>query len=78
MKKKIQNEQSKPVDSDMLNHKTNEDFNKQKPDPASPNFVATPFMYTCPKHPKVGMNKPGKCPKCGMPLIKKNSQTVPN
>ena len=24
--------------------------------------------YTCPMHPEVAMNKPGKCPKCGMNL----------
>ena len=26
--------------------------------------------YTCPMHPDVVSNKPGKCPKCGMDLIK--------
>lgn len=24
--------------------------------------------YTCPHHPEVKQNKPGKCPKCGMKL----------
>ena len=28
--------------------------------------------YTCPMHPEVISDKPGKCPKCGMQLIKKN------
>ncbi len=26
--------------------------------------------YTCTMHPEVVMNKPGKCPKCGMTLVK--------
>ncbi len=27
--------------------------------------------YTCPMHPEVVMDKPGKCPKCGMTLVEK-------
>jgi hypothetical protein len=27
--------------------------------------------YTCPMHPEVMMDKPGKCPKCGMTLVEK-------
>ena len=27
--------------------------------------------YTCPMHPEVIANEPGKCPKCGMDLVKK-------
>jgi len=27
--------------------------------------------YTCPMHPEVQSNEPGKCPKCGMDLVKK-------
>ncbi|MDD5186068.1 MAG: heavy metal-binding domain-containing protein [Paludibacter sp.] len=27
--------------------------------------------YTCPEHPTVVSNKPGKCPKCGMALVEK-------
>jgi heavy metal-binding protein len=27
--------------------------------------------YTCPMHPKVVSDNPGKCPKCGMTLVKK-------
>lgn len=33
--------------------------------------------YTCTMHPDVVMNKPGKCPKCGMNLVeKKESKTL--
>ncbi|MEO7265088.1 MAG: heavy metal-binding domain-containing protein [Ferruginibacter sp.] len=28
--------------------------------------------YTCPMHPEVKSDKPGKCPKCGMGLVKQN------
>ncbi len=27
--------------------------------------------YTCPMHPEVIVDKPGKCPKCGMKLVEK-------
>ena len=29
-------------------------------------------MYTCSMHPEVHGDKPGKCPKCGMTLVKKS------
>lgn len=29
-------------------------------------------VYTCPMHPEVTSDKAGKCPKCGMGLVKKN------
>jgi len=28
-------------------------------------------MYDCPMHPEVTSDQPGKCPKCGMDLVKK-------
>ena len=28
-------------------------------------------VYTCPMHPEVQSNHPGKCPKCGMDLVSK-------
>ena len=31
-------------------------------------------QYTCPMHPEVITNKPGKCPKCGMTLVKKEAK----
>jgi hypothetical protein len=30
-------------------------------------------QYTCPMHPEVLSSKPGKCPKCGMTLVKKEA-----
>jgi len=33
------------------------------------NKMAT-VKYSCPMHPEVIRNKPGKCPKCGMDLVK--------
>ncbi|MEN3369807.1 MAG: hypothetical protein V7609_1950 [Verrucomicrobiota bacterium] len=29
------------------------------------------FFYTCVMHPEIHQNQPGKCPKCGMTLVKK-------
>jgi hypothetical protein len=41
-----------------------------------------PQTYTCPMHPQIHANKPGKCPICGMQLvkekIKKNALGVVN
>lgn len=33
--------------------------------------VSEKVVYTCPMHPEVLTDKPGKCPKCGMNLVKK-------
>lgn len=35
------------------------------------NKQATKVIYTCVMHPEIQMAKPGKCPKCGMELVKK-------
>ena len=41
----------------------------------APHDHATPMaeIYTCPMHPQVAQNAPGRCPICGMTLIKKES-----
>ena len=31
---------------------------------------AAKMMYTCTMHPNVKMDKPGKCPECGMEMVK--------
>ena len=33
--------------------------------------TAAKKVYTCPMHPDVISDKPGKCPKCGMALVEK-------
>lgn len=35
--------------------------------------VAPKVQYTCTMHPEVLSDKPGKCPKCGMTLVKKEA-----
>lgn len=37
---------------------------------SSPRVNAEP-VYTCPMHPEVRQSSPGKCPKCGMALVRK-------
>ena len=32
-------------------------------------------QYTCPMHPEVVQDKPGKCPKCGMDLVMKENKS---
>src|SRR5574337_1257764 len=45
----------------------------------SKKIEATTAVYTCPMHPEVKSDKPGKCPKCGMNLVKvKEEQTAAN
>ena len=39
--------------------------------PKTTDTKAKAVKYTCPMHPEVVMNKPGKCPKCGMALVVK-------
>lgn len=65
--KKAGNEEPKISAGSMLKQKTNEDFNKQNPDPQDPNFK-TKATYTCTRHKGVKMDKPGKCPQCGQEL----------
>ncbi len=35
-----------------------------------------PATYTCAMHPEIHAAKPGKCPKCGMDLIKEKAKPV--
>jgi len=35
------------------------------------NSATAKITYTCPMHPEVTSDKPGKCPKCGMDLVEK-------
>lgn len=44
---------------------------KQPPTKPQNNNRSTKTIYTCTMHPEVQQASPGKCPKCGMTLIKK-------
>ena len=37
----------------------------------------TTVYYTCPMHPEIRQAGPGKCPKCGMALVKKTVRSAP-
>ena len=41
--------------------------------PKSKTDTTAKAVYTCPMHPEVISDKPGKCPKCGMDLVKKKT-----
>jgi len=50
--------------------------NKEKNNSAEKNITAIEkdsIIYTCSMHPDVKLDKPGKCPKCGMALVKAES-----
>ena len=49
--------------------KKTSDAMKQKSDEMKPGAT----IYTCPMHPQIHSDKPGKCPICGMTLKKKES-----
>ncbi len=34
----------------------------------------SPKQFTCPMHPEIERDKPGKCPKCGMNLVERGKQ----
>ena len=40
------------------------------------NMPANAVKYTCPMHPEVISATKGKCPKCGMPLVKKTDDEM--
>jgi hypothetical protein len=44
--------------------------------PPAAGEVAAGTVYTCPMHPEVVSDHPGKCPKCGMDLVKKAESGV--
>jgi len=47
---------------------------KNNKDPhAEHNTEAAKELYTCPMHPQILRDKPGKCPICGMELVKKET-----
>lgn len=47
---------------------------KENPEKYTQKKADAKEIYTCPMHPDVKSDKPGKCPKCGMKLVKKMMQ----
>ena len=45
--------------------------NAQEPEAKKPETEQQVVKYTCPMHPEVVQNEPGRCPKCGMDLVVK-------
>ena len=67
----IQNKSSSPE------NKTGESKNSNKLDSAkTQNISADSTIYTCPMHPEIISDKPGKCPKCAMDLVLKSSSST--
>jgi hypothetical protein len=44
------------------------------PAPKSGSAHSAKSYYTCVMHPEIHSDQPGKCPKCGMTLVKKEEQ----
>ena len=42
------------------------------PPPPAANKAPAATKYTCPMHPEVVADQPGRCPKCGMKLVPKD------
>ena len=51
-----------------------QDTTKQKP--AMQKHKMQQVKYSCPMHPDVTSNKPGKCPKCGMDLARSEKKQM--
>ena len=52
--------------------------NKTPSGPGDESKAALKDVYTCSMHPEVLAEKPGDCPKCGMPLVKKEAADTTN
>jgi len=65
---------------EMMSHKNHMDSTKVEKSMSKKQHkdAAKIVKYTCPMHPEVITNKPGKCPKCGMTLVKLEEKKVKN
>jgi hypothetical protein len=41
------------------------------------NNTDSTIKYTCPMHPEIISDKPGRCPKCGMALVRSGAKPKP-
>ena len=51
---------------------------KKQPSVIKIEFQKDSVYYTCPTNPDIQMDKPGKCPKCGMKLEKRTIKVTEN
>lgn len=63
----------KPKSKEIQGQKLNEN-GKPKSVVQSQSTAQSQAKYTCPMHPEVISNQPGKCPKCGMDLVEIDNQ----
>jgi len=64
-------QEKKAIDTEMK--KTDEEMKQTSEELKKRSEQTEPqaFYYTCVMHPEIHQDKPGKCPKCGMTLVKK-------
>lgn len=55
------------------NRNQTESNNAQIEDTASPKQQEVALAYACPMHPEVTSDQPGQCSKCGMDLVKQDT-----
>jgi len=61
-----------PGQREMKPHEGDGDDSHKKAEQEEHGAMPEREIYTCPMHPEVEQNKPGKCPKCGMDLVPKS------
>jgi rubrerythrin len=59
----------------MSGHQHKSDAKKAATSAVADSSTVSRSVYVCPMHPEVTSEKPGKCPKCKMALVKKAKET---